>query len=485
MTKKKALSLLLTLALTAGLCVTPAFAAEKTVQIPISGGSSSLDGVSITLSNVKAAKTVPVTFSYPGDWISDSEFKMEFEERDITVYCLSRSGSVLTVTDNEEREDLVFKAPGCVLGDDGYEGDRRIEAEDELQPRSAGTHVSVFDLNMGPAYVETDIHGIGVGSTNIYYTYCDLSQYPDAGMTEAVPVSQADYDFQPFTHENLTFEAAATGYQITVYEVFNIFPYVDPDTGEMVFDHIYSPNPSAAMTYPVVILKDGSHVEVGEETNPYAAYALHRQNGCAQDGTVVIDHYTEEGDWLPMEEITSGSIDNMLPHMEDGSPTMVEANRESPDKFFFVRAGDAEAFGITSSAQPEPEAEGQVTSDGIRVLFRDQGWNTDVGAWHEIDFTNTTDQPIQGCYGMLTYRSSGSQYQYHFFDLDLAPGETITLKKNSGDYLNSATQMIWIRFDDAQDRDDFIEAADVEDYYGYYWAYTDEAEAFVHDTFGI
>lgn len=144
---------------------------------------------------------------------------------------------------------------------------------------------------------------------------------------------------------------------------------------------------------------------------------------------------------------------------------------------------DKTADGATSSTEPE----GQVTSDGVKVLFRDQDWTTDVGAWYEINFTNTTDQPVQGNYGLLTYTSYGSA-QIMFFDLDIAPGESKTIEQNSWFYMGLDTQMIWIRFDSAEERNQFENSVPCDDkmrqaYHDYNYYPLDGKD--LQDIFGI
>lgn len=165
---------------------------------------------------------------------------------------------------------------------------------------------------------------------------------------------------------------------------------------------------------------------------------------------------------------------------------------------------------------PEPQPEGQVTSDGIRVLIQrnvfnesaPDKWNTDVGAYCEISFTNTTDHPIQGNYGLLSYypKKSRTIYkqdealirdetscnaQFMFFDLNLAPGENKTIHQNSGLTLAPRfhTQTGWVRFDSEEEKDQFIAtspfASAVTLDYNYAYVTGSEGETFLQDNFGI
>lgn len=339
MTRKKVLSTLLALALTLSLLTVPALATGKTVRIPDDGCGYSKG---MTLSNVLAVKTVPVTFCYPGEWISDTEFYLEYEEDFLTVYCLSPSGAVLTVEDAGDRENWILNGIGCILDDSEYIGNQDL-GEPELQPYSVGPNMRAVNLNMGPDYRETDIHLVTVETNEIYYTYCSLGEYPDGEMEEVVP-----------------------------------------------------------------------------------------------------------------DETTKGP-------------------------------------------------EGQVTAEGIRVLMENTEFITDAGHWTEFSFTNTTDQPIQGCYGLVSYYPRKSKFvfsdgsaqiyysaQFTPFDLDLAPGETKTFKQNSFFPMRLDVQMEWIKFDDQAEKDQFIAATPLalkdrlgEKYLNYATFDKDEGEAFLKDNFGI
>lgn len=149
--------------------------------------------------------------------------------------------------------------------------------------------------------------------------------------------------------------------------------------------------------------------------------------------------------------------------------------------------------------------EGQVTAEGIRVLMENTEFITDVGHWTEFSFTNTTDQPIQGCYGLVSYYPRKSKFvfsdgsaqiyysaQFTPFDLDLAPGETKTFKQNSFFPMRLDVQMEWIKFDDQAEKDQFIAAAPLalkdrlgDKYENYAIFDKDEGEAFLKDNFGI
>jgi len=143
-----------------------------------------------------------------------------------------------------------------------------------------------------------------------------------------------------------------------------------------------------------------------------------------------------------------------------------------------------------SAGKPEPApttAPGFVTKNGLNILFT-QGKRNDAGLSHRLEFTNTTDKPIQGSYALLTYHSP-TQAQFFFFDLDIAPGQTVTMERNSMFYRLSQAKMLWIAFDSPQEKEAFIEDAPIQGTAalekGYYSVDFTEGPAFLRDAFGI
>ena len=130
---------------------------------------------------------------------------------------------------------------------------------------------------------------------------------------------------------------------------------------------------------------------------------------------------------------------------------------------------------------------GFVTGDGLNILFT-QGKKNDAGLSHQVELTNTTDNPIQGSYALLSYHSP-TQAQFFFFDLDIAPGQTVIVERNSMFYRLSQAKMLWIAFDSPQEKEAFIKDAPIQGTAawetGYYSVKFNEGPAFLRDTFGI
>lgn len=195
---KRIPALLLALALVLGL-TTPALAAGQTVAVSTNEPYSSNETISVTLSNVLAVKEMDIIVSYPGEWISETEFYMEFDIMPITVYCLPRTGSVLTVTTNMETNPHHWI--GCALvGNDlqTYHGfdcsqikgpvyELGTSIDGDLVGSQAGPNTTTYniDFDMVDSFNDRDIYCIYVNYVcEFYFTFSDLSGVPSVPVEE-------------------------------------------------------------------------------------------------------------------------------------------------------------------------------------------------------------------------------------------------------------------------------------------------------------
>lgn len=201
---KRIPALLLALVLALGL-ITPALAAGQTVAVSAEPYYPN-ETISVTLSNVLAVKNMDIIVSYPGEWISETEFYMEFDIMPITVYCLPRTGSVLTVTTNMETNPHHWIGCGLVGNDlqtyEGFDCSQikgpvyelgRVSIDGNLAGSPAGPDTTTYDINfdMVDSFNETDIYCIYVNyACEFYFTFGDLSGVPSVpveGIEEEAP----------------------------------------------------------------------------------------------------------------------------------------------------------------------------------------------------------------------------------------------------------------------------------------------------------
>lgn len=164
---------------------------------------------------------------------------------------------------------------------------------------------------------------------------------------------------------------------------------------------------------------------------------------------------------------------------------------------------------VGSAAAPQdPQPEGQVTAEGIRVLIEKCDFDWDDSAAYDITFTNTTDHPIQGSYCLVLYEpaiwrtiyklratgevvwksNEGAIQQFLFCDLNLAPGGSFKKEaKGLQRIIYSSTEMLWIKFDSSEEKEQFIANSPL--WKGNQDCYVilddDDAKEFFQDTFGI
>ncbi len=225
----------------------------------------------------------------------------------------------------------------------------------------------------------------------------------------------------------------------------------------------------------------------------------HRDGGPLEDGTIVVlnfyvrypDCNSEEfyGDW--------GRWWGWAYYIDSSVP-----ERDPNDPIVFPTVGQDKTK--TEEPQPEPQP-GYLTQQGVNILLTQRDL-TDVGIWYNMELTNTTDQPIQGAYGILfhdpnllyDYTFMGKtetllRAQFMFFDLDLAPGATVKIGRNSewGELTKSSA--VWLAFDSPEEREDFVNSSPIRrlsetylgDDFNYFGMPTEEGLKFLKDTFGL
>lgn len=124
-------------------------------------------------------------------------------------------------------------------------------------------------------------------------------------------------------------------------------------------------------------------------------------------------------------------------------------------------------FGTEKPDQTEENRSGYLTREGINVLLTEASL-TDVGVFYWMELTNTTDKPIQGAYGMLFYQPGlvtdyGLGAFFVFFDLDLDPGETVKIGRNSMWWGLTDSSLLWLSFDSAAERESFVSSGPIID----------------------
>lgn len=129
---------------------------------------------------------------------------------------------------------------------------------------------------------------------------------------------------------------------------------------------------------------------------------------------------------------------------------------------------------------------GFLTSQGLNLLFV-EGGQSDGGTSCAVDITNITDERIGGCFALLSYNSA-TQAQFWFFDLDIAPGQTITMERFSQWPDLRGSNMLWVTFDHFLEYDLFIlvsplQAPSSEN--GYYAVDVAKDPDFLRENFGI
>lgn len=86
----------------------------------------------------------------------------------------------------------------------------------------------------------------------------------------------------------------------------------------------------------------------------------------------------------------------------------------------------------------------------------------DNGVVYNYTITNHTQKPMEGCYALLTYLPERDIYdrlqaQFFQFDLNLAPGQSVSGAVNSASYGLTKQKRCWVEFDSKEERDAFFQ----------------------------
>jgi len=143
---------------------------------------------------------------------------------------------------------------------------------------------------------------------------------------------------------------------------------------------------------------------------------------------------------------------------EDWEGWESQFSRRTTQTYFVVEKSGSAAEN-PAPTPPPASVPGYVTKEGLSILFTEGNFN-DFGITYTIQITNTSDQNITGVYSLLSYSNLNSG-QFLCFDVNLAPGESVTESRSSGFYALSHYNMIWMSFNDIQERSEFLKNAPV------------------------
>lgn len=228
----------------------------------------------------------------------------------------------------------------------------------------------------------------------------------------------------------------------------------------------------------VIPCQFGSYSQMG------VVWAPHFHNGQA---TVLKQNYTaqeEEGQWGPIYNPGTWETATI-----DKTGKLTSAYQAVPglrEGQYLI--GDDGQMTDTVAEPEEPVPSGSA----LQLKISDEYGLLDTGLYYESTLTNTTDQPIQGYYALLTYfpqkyiectGAEAFQAQVQPIDVNLAPGESTSLTLYSGFFGLANANLVWISFEDQAERDAFL--ADKALNGNSITYYRVENEQWLKDNFGI
>ena len=116
--------------------------------------------------------------------------------------------------------------------------------------------------------------------------------------------------------------------------------------------------------------------------------------------------------------------------------------------------------------------QGYEPKEDLTIYFDERDFQFDTGVAYHYTLANNTTEAITGHYALLSYKPEHDTFymsaQFHIFDVNLAPGETVSGTLSSGFYELSQAKMCWLEFEDKAELDSFFADSAFFDYGDYY-----------------
>ena len=199
----------------------------------------------------------------------------------------------------------------------------------------------------------------------------------------------------------------------------------------------------------------------------YAGYldGFNLKNG--QSRTFVLDEFIGNNELV--QEVTEGAYF----HLEVWTVNQDSDFYDLCEFYYWVkRTGDLTPV---KPAEPEKPAQSESASDMLTVNTATE-WLGDEGYVYDFKVKNTTNKKMTGYYAVLSYqpekwldRRGNEHYtaEIHIFEVNLAPGETMSNKLVSTHHMSGA-ENLWVSFDNKAELQSFVKQSGISETVSHY-----------------